>query len=476
MTCGTGPNISFEFRNEDRETYLKIRPRSMQFDRTRGKFDQCQAEFSQEVADHIRPYLNNEDSFLRQPLPVTLFIEGSPIYRLLWVPDGVRFGEDNVHIEFHDPQKYLTRGVVDVRRKNIKLREAYEMVFEKRDTSGPALFNDIKFTVPEEAFNELRTERSNLSEVNFDEENTSDLIAEEAREEPALSMIQKSSVIKSLEQENVYNIIEGNYAIDFDKISPWECITRLNEKFGVRTWAHPDGNLYVGSRKSTGVPHLSAQDDSRVWKIDNYNVNSPRDPVAKSVIRGGWAADPSEDWVDQATEIANLNRGTKDFRIEAVASVDSGYLPGQEIFEEHIDAKKDSLEEIATRKMMNKQKEQNSGYIEFIPEFSGTEASDIRFVQIGDVVITIPPNDGKDCDTNIQKEIFDVVGVQMELQESGSWNVRVDVVKQLDDELHPKNIDTRLRYYDPFNKETIEEEQYTYMQSEDNKDFWPDFI
>ncbi len=483
MSCEGSANISFEFRNDEDETYLKIRPRSMQFDRERGKFDYCQAEFSQEVADEIQPHLDDEHSFLRQPLPVVLLIEDVEVYRLLWVPDGVTFGEDSVHIEFHDPQKYLTRGVIDWKVTNTKLRDAYEYVFNHRNTDGPQIFNDIRFTEPEESYDEIW---NRVNEGTAFLEPVDDAIEEFVQDQQGdeigdLGTLVGDEWLRKLEEENTYSIAEGHFKLDFDKISPWECITQMNEKFGLRTWAAPDGNLWVGSRKATGIGHVATTDDKRVWKLSDYQVTAPRDPVVKSVVRGGWTEDPSEDWAENAGQmINNLNLGTKDFRVEAVAETEGGSFLGQETFDELVDAKRDELEEISKRKMMNKQRQQQSGYLELRPDLSGDSFSEIRHATIGDSILTIPPEDDSDpssmCETNIEKEIFDIVGVQHELDDSGDWNLRLDVMKQLDGDLHPSNIDTRLRYYDPHEKEYIEGEKYSTMVEEDNEDFFPDFI
>ena len=478
MTCSTSSQISFEFQKNSGETYLEIRPRSMQFDRTRGKFDYCQAEFSQEVADHLKPHFEDEDSFLYNPLPVILKIEGEPIYRLLWVPDGVRFANDNIHIEFHDPQKYLTEGVVDWRKENVKLKEAYTHVFEQRKTDGPDIFNDIIFTAPDKAYEELDAFRSGFFDFdNLLDFKTQDRISEQ-RDDALFNIMSNDVALKKIEEENVVNIIEGHYAVDFDKMTPWECILELNEKFGVNTWSAPDGNLYVGTRSSTGNRHIAAADDSRVWKLNDYNMPTTRNPVTRSVVRGGWVDNPkySKDPFEDTEEINSLNKGTQEFRIESVASVDMDSFLGLEIFEENINAKRDSLEEIAKRKMTKKQREQQSGHIEILPEFSGDDVSDVKYVSIGDSILTVPPDSdsGSDsvCNTNIEKEMFDIVGVKHELLESGNWNIRLHVVKQLDGNLSPDNIETNLRYYDPSSERYIEGDEYSEFASHETDGFW----
>jgi hypothetical protein len=465
MSCENSPEISFSFEDNQGNTVLQIRPRSMQFDRNRNEFDYCTAEFSNEVAEHISPHLDEESDFLRRPLPVVLHIEGEPVYRLLWVPDGVRFTENEVHVDLHDPQKFLTRGVVDWKQNNVKLREAYEYVFAQRDTSGPQIFNDIKFTIPDESYTELRTRyRKSVFGYEFwSDSETEEILDEERAESPNyIESDDHSETIKRLEEENVINIIDGHYAIDFEKITPWEAITKLNEKFGVTTWAAPDGNLWVGARATTGVAHLAAPDDDRVWKLQNFNVSPPRDPIVKYTIEGPWKTDPADTPDEYLSDFADLNTGTKDFRLHGVATR-RDILFGQEGFEQ-IDAKKDALEAIAKRKLVNKEREQWSGYIEIDPEQSGSVQSEARYTQIGDIVHTLPPEngdkEGSTCSSNIKDELYYVVGVQHSLNESGNWGMRLDVVPILDGPLSPSEIETKIRYYDPSEKEYIEENPY----------------
>jgi len=456
MSCEGSPNITFEFQSDDGDTYLEIRPRSMQFDRTRFKFDFCKAEFSDEVKYHLKTFIDREDSFFNHPLPVNVLLDGEKVYRLLYVPDGVWFGEDNVHIEFHDPQKYLTRGKVSWRRDNVKLRDAYKHVFEQRDTNGPDIFKGIKFTDPDSEIISKNNEYSLYGRTfDFGLYGSDPKYAELARE--------YGDDIRTIEAETSYKIVEGHYALDFDKISPWECITKLNDKFGIDTWAAPDGYLWVGSRSSTGITNVAAADDGRVWKISDYNINETRDPVVRSIVRGGWASDPNESNLEKAVEIESLNLGTKDFRIEGVATFGSGSFLGQEIVEERIEAKKDTLEAIAKERLQQKQREQASGYVEIYPEFSGDSFTDIKHVAIGDTLITVPPDDrsGSECGSDIEAEIFDVVGVTHQLEDGGNWLVRLDIVKKLDGDLHHSNIETRLRYYDPSSGDYIEEDEYS---------------
>lgn len=463
MSCENSENVSIEFVKDFSETTLEIRPRELQFNRNRGKFDHLQAEFSEEVANHLEPNVEYGGSPLRQPLPVYLKIQGRRIYRLLWVPEAARFVNGKVHIEFHDTQKYLTRGTVDWKRENVKLKEAYEYVFDQRDTSGPQIFKDIKFNTTDEAYEQLLSERgdegSKVSSARF-----YDSISNTLGEWLAAG----NEDLREDSRVNVSQVMDGHYAVDFDKMSPWECITWLNEKFGVTTWSDRRGNLWVGSRPNTGITHVSAVDDSRVWKISEYNITPPRDPVVKSVVRGAWADDPSDSTTENIVDVEKLNFGTKDFRVEGVAQL-SGQSVGQEIFIE-VDGKRDAIQALAKRRMMNKQRQQWEGFIEFNPDFSGDEITDIRDLQIGDRVATIAPEtESKVCSNNIKDALFDVVGVQMGLTPAGNLTVRASVVPVLDGDLSPEKIDTKIRYYDPASEDTITENMYDTTESDG---FW----
>ena len=454
MTCKGSSNITFEFVNDSGDTVLEILPRSMQFDRSRGEFDFCKAEFSAEVADHLSSFLDREDSVFRQPLPVNVLIEGDKIHQLLYIPDAVWINEDNVHIEFHDQQKYLSRGKVNYRRKKVKLKDAYKDVFDKRNKKGAAVFEGIKFTTSDQSYDALAGDNRRY----YDEKD----------------YFYNRGANVELEEDLVYNIIDGKYAVDFDKISPWKCINELNEKFGVDTWVGSDGYLWVGSRKATAYKHIAAKDDKRVWKLSDYSLNQPRDPVVRSIVRGGWADDPSESSYGFSPELEALNIGTKDFRVEGVASVDSDSYLGQELYEERIEAKRDTLEAIATKKLQKKQREQASGYLDINPEFSGTEHTDVRFVKIGDNIVTIPSDNSQNgnCESSIGHEIFDVVGVQHILEDGGNWNVRIKVIKELDGDLDISNIKTKLRYYDPSSDEYITEDEYSANEELEGDFFW----
>lgn len=482
MFCEGSDEISFEFSTNSGYTYLEIAPRSMEFDRTKGKFDYAQAKFPQDVAELLQSEIDSESySVLKQPVPVDLKIQGNPIYRLLWTPDSARFTGSEIHVEFHDPQKFLSRGNVDLRYDNVKTRDIYEEVFEQRESEGPEIFKGIKFTDENQGYEELISRyRGDSRIINKRSERFLDVLQQYRSQDVSEKKKQREGVDnprEAIEKEGVINIIDGHGAVDFENISPLDAIERLNDKFGIETWAAPDGYFWVGTRKGNEVRHLAAPDDSRVWKLSEFNITPPRDPVVRYIVKGGWDEDPSASTAEELVpKIDALNVGTDEFRIEGVAHQPNVSF-GQTMMEE-ADAKKDALEGIAKQKLINKQREQWNGHIEIRPSLSGNEVSELRHVEIGDSIRTVPPesdiqSDDEDsvCSTNINHQLFYIAGVQHGLTGAGNWTTRLDVVPYLSGDLSPVDIETELQYNDPSDRERIEE---TVWESESHDGFFPE--
>lgn len=497
MACEES-NVTIAFIGPDNDLddpLMEIRPLTMNFSRDLGQFDFAKCEFSEGVANHVKPLIEgDEETILNQTLPVVVKFNGTPVHRMLYLPDGVRFGYDSVHMDFHDARKYLERGVVDYQRESVKLEEAFDYVFGQRKESGPEIFKGIKYTVPDESYDEL----IGYWEKNFIgksmDKKVSDLAVEELREDDYDSSLSTEkdwggydADIANIEEENIYNIIDGHYAVDFNQTSPWEAIQELSEKFGVRTWAAPDGYLYVGSRSATGVTHIAAPDDERVWKLlpEGYNVSAPRDPVIKYVVRGKFVQDPAESWADQATDLLSFvngdeaGEGSKDFRAEGVSvRKDADY--GQEVVED-VDAAKDALEGLARRKLIQKQRQQWDGNLEIYPSLSGTEWTDVRNTQVGDMILTIPSDDNQsDCESTLSQELFEITGVEHVISSDGSWKMNLSVSPIPDGPLDEENTLTYMRYFDPAKEEYAyagENESYSKdLEEADDRGFWDNMI
>ncbi|UBF19733.1 baseplate hub [Halorubrum sodomense tailed virus 4] len=477
MNCEDA-NISIAILDDDgdfQNPLVEIRPLDFNFQRNRGQFDYVRAKFSQGVADHIQESVQDEDGALHRRRPALIKFGDIVVHRMLYLPDAVQFGANNVHIELHDVQKHLDIGVVDYQRQNVTLEEAYRYVFNQRDTSTGELFSGIEFAIPNSAFERVIAMSSREGRRHYERAMDKESM-KELSDGNYFGVLDKTKALRNYEQEENLNIIKSNYALDFKQVTPWEAILEMNEKFGVTTWVAPDGKFWVGSRGATGIDHVAAPDDSRVWKLIDYNITPPRDPIMKVVVRGKMIHDPNESWGEQLGELVNMSRGTKDYRAEGVAErpdLDFGRI----VEPEDLEVAADGLEHVAKRRMKKIQRDQWSGNLEILPSHSGTEWTDIRKVQVGDNIVTVPPeNAGGECGTNIRREAFNITGVNHILNESGEWVLRLDVVPLMDGHLDPEHIKSYMRYFDPHKKEYISEEAYEADKKADEGIELSDFI
>lgn len=456
MTCEDS-KITLEFFDLDGNSLFEIRPLSMQFDRDDGDFDFLRAKFSQPVVELFQDNRGSGYGPLDNMLPVHVKFDGMDVHRMLYMPDGVTYGVEHLHLELHDILKYMTRGVVDFRSESVTLEDAFEEVFEMRDTTGPAMFEGIRF-------HSTGTTREIIAEDSSDGSmhdreaylNSRDNIGQWAVGE-TISTHFWGDGREEYENNHGIKIVDGNYAIDLEHVSPWKAMHELALKFGVDIWSEPDGMIYVGIRGGTDVSHFAAPDDRRVWKMHDFNVSPPRDPIVKCIVRGKFLDDPNEGLIEDGAEFLNWNRGMEDYHMEGVAEIE-GADYGDVIGPFEVEAAKDSLESLAATKLLQEQRNQWSGNIELLPSHSGDKWSDIRTVQIGDMITTVPPDDEGDssCKSNILMETFSINGVHHTLTDDGKWKLRVNVTPAQSGYIGSQDITTHLRKYDPHNEEMMD--------------------
>lgn len=440
MTCENA-NATIDFIDLN----FEIRPLTMDFRRDEAKLDSLRAKFTSEVAQEFQEY-TQEGGHLSREQPVEVKFDGDAVFRMLYVPDGVRFGRNNLHIEFFDLQRSLTIGTVDFQRDSVKLRDAYQKIFDS-SPEAKKNYNGIKFSVPDESFEELLARRGDKVLIGRKTNpRVEDLVsAEWSEQHPERTSDYKvppammGPYIRAIESRRTINIIDGHNAVDFDMVSPYEAMVELNEKFKVRTWTGADGYLWVGKPEATGYTHVAtSEDDDRVWKISDHDIRPPSEPINQVIVRGKWMDDPSEGVGERIGEgFPLIGSGTdKDLRAEAIAhKPDVKY--GQEVSPVERDVAKNMLRGLAENLLIQKTKEAWSGEIEILPSASGTSVSDPRFVRVGDPIILIPATTHDDrnydsvlsCDEwPITQGVYLITGFRHKIADGGNYIIKLSVV------------------------------------------------
>lgn len=484
MTCEDA-NVTLRFLDIE----LEIRPLTMDFRRDEGMLDSLRAKFSQGVADYLQPYTEDGET-LNEEHPVQVVFDGTPVFRMLYVPDGVRFGMHNVHIEFFDLQRSLTKGTVDMQRDSITLREAYTEVYNAVPDKYQA-FEGIEFSVPDAAYEEIISFHENNDDDNAIlgssvEPRVEEMVnAEWSAQNPerkgtyGVPPAMMDKYIREIEKRRVYNIIEGHHAVDFNQDSPYEALMELNEKFAVRTWTGVDGKLWVGTPEATGYTHMAASDDRRIWRVIDHDIRPPNEPVRQAVVRGKWVDDPDEGIGERLGEFVNFSRGgEKDYRAEGVA-YKAGVKYGHDVSPVEVEASRDMLPGLAENKLKEAIKDSWDGTVEILPSQSGTAVSDPRFVRVGDPIVLIPPADGDhaeeenlSCDWPVKQGVYLITGFRHQITDDGEWMLKLNVLPypevalpegmefQNEVGLLFQNTQSYLRYFDPSNEEYITEDAF----------------
>jgi hypothetical protein len=428
-------NWTVKFLGTDQEEPFEARPVQMSLKKSRSEYDFCRAKFPTEVGDMLEPETRFKDGSLHERSVVEVCYNGTSVQRLMMKPDWVNYGSRFTHIEFHDLQKSFAKGLIDIHRGSIKLKQIYEEVIDRSDN----LIEDYKFTIPE----------NNVRRV---------FGAAGYFEHP----------FKDPAQIDTINGVNAFNAINFDQISPEKALERLNEDFSLKTWVNSDGVLIIGIPEAHGILHVAAPDDSRVWRYHDPNVTHPKDPIKSVVVEGGWMdapgpdVDPS-DWFDQG--------GTGDYLPTGVAvRQDVNY--GQQVKIKNTTTKRDGLSDLAVRHLKRRMKTANSGTVKILPDKSGEEVSSLLSPVPGDIIHLVPDDDFYDkpvsattgnvhhppdvenpCGSITNNEKYLITEVEHNVTMGGEWQLFVDVVLYTD-----VPIDSTLVFFDPESEEWVSED------------------
>jgi hypothetical protein len=449
MTCDHDWTIRFP-RINDGDPF-EIRPVDMSLKMSRQKYDFCRATFSWKVGEEMKPHTRYEGGALYGLEPVDVCYNGTAIQRLMFRPDWVDYTSEFTHLRLHDLQKSLADGVVDMQRDTVDLKSIYKEVVSSAANGLIPKLTDDNFTLPE---SQVRTLYKKGSATRTQEG--------ELRR-------------KANETDKTEKVVESDYAVDFDQISPERAIQRLNKKFRLKSWVNRDGELIIGLPEANSVRHLAAPDDHRVWRYKDPQISHGREPVKKVIVMGAWEDSPKLEndptsWFDKD--------GTGDARVIGVAErTDIDY--GSTFSVKSTGAKRNAVAEVARLALIERMKQQNAGTVGIHPELSGTEVSNPLDLATGDLLHLVPNDDyfenptatsgrigdesyDRDavCGSITRNEAYLVSEVEHKVTDDGEWQMYADVGMYPDERVRD-SIEAGMAYFDPTEEEWYSDAEFS---------------
>jgi hypothetical protein len=368
------------------------------------------------------------------------------VKRLLFRPDWVTYNDRRTEIEFHDIHKALSDVRVDIQRFKIQLKDIYKEVINDPGNNIIPEITDDNFQVSD---SRVRTIFGEVPEdwKGFEGEG----------------------------EDETQKALDSAYAADFDNISAEEAVARLNDKFGLRSWATADGELMIGIPEEGQIRHVAAQSDPRVWKYKNPSINHGREPVKRVLVEGPWVDEPgiegfSDGYRELKSWFTDSTQGSADVRAYGIAErTDIDY--GTQFMVKVSEAQVDALPEVATLALKRKMKSQNAGTVEIDTELSGTEISEPVEAQPGDIIQLVPNDENfqnptatsgelgdkpadrdETCGSFIHNEAYLVNSVNHQVSDSGRWTVDAQIAMYPD-----VPTSNGIAYFDPSDREWLED-------------------
>ena len=434
MACDHNWTIKFTDVNDSLP--FEIRPIEMSLKMSRTKYDFCRAKVSWEVGEEMKPHTRYRGGELYGLNKVNVCYNDIPIQPLMFRPDWVDYGNEFTYLQFHDLHKSLDSGVIDEQREVVHLKDIYETVFK---SAPDRLINDIDFTFPN------RQVRTLYGDIN--------------------TAGRGSYRKRKARKEETKRVLESDYAIDFNKISPQKALRRLNKKFRLKSWVNRNETLVIGLPEAKEVRHIAAADDSRVWRYKDPNISHGREPIKSVIVEGAWKDEPGVDgdiisWFNEG--------GTADVKAMGLAErTDIDY--GNRFMVKSTKAKSDAVPHVAKLALKERMKQQNSGTVEIDPELSGTDQTNPVDLHPGDLLHLVPedkyfynpradsgeigdsPSDpDKVCGNYVNNEVYLVREVEHNLTDQGQWQIFADLGMYPDVEIR-----SYMSYFNPESDEWV---------------------
>lgn len=433
MSCSHDWTI--KFLGVDQDEPFEVRPVEMSLRQARVDYDFLRAKLPTEVGEEMKPHTRYIDGQLYGRSKVEVCHDGTPVQQLMFRPDFVNYGDNYTHLEARDLQKCLADGLVDITREAVILSDIYEEVVDKatNDLIGDVLFAGID---------------------------------DEDRKLVGGSFVVAAPFYEGI--ESTKNVTNSTYAVDFDQISPEKAVQKMNQSFKLSSWVNRTGDLVVGVPEASGIKHVAAPDDDRVWRYKDPQISHGREPIQSVVVEGAWVDEPGLDtdvlgWFDEG--------GTGDYIATGVAArQDIDY--GSTVKVKSSRAKRDALPGIAEVALRERMKNTNSGTIQIVPEKSGEQVSNVLDAQAGDFLHVVPNDDLFDNPTAKSGEVGDkpdnvtefcgpitdnenylISEVEHSVTDSGEWLMFADIGLYYD-----APVDSAVVFFDPANDEYLDEE------------------
>lgn len=442
MSCRNNWTIRFP---EINSPPFEIRPKTMSLKLGRRNLDYCRARFSHEVGSQMKPETTRE-GILDILTPADVLYNGEKVKRLLFRPDWVDYSQSETTIQFHDIQKSLNEGRIDFQSEEIKIKDIYKRVINGKSAGIIPEITDDNFLIDDVSTQELKVHPK----------------YDPFGKDFAFKALFPFADVPSVEEEKEDNtrFIENTTAIDFDNITAAKALTKLNKKFGLKSWANGEGELLIGRPEQSSLTHVAADNDDRVWRYKNPTINHGQEPIKRVLVEGPWAhtRTPVGDTGTPVGDTAIVN-GYKevkswfsneegpyaaDIRVYGVAErTDIEY--GTVLTEKVPKATMGSIDDVAESIFRQKMENENGGTVKIDPRLSGHEVSHPVDLKPGDYLQMIPndrsfdnptkhsgtlksnPDTTESCQAFIYNETYLVDEVEHNVSESGSWNVQADV-------------------------------------------------
>lgn len=436
MTCDpSNRRITVEVPNAG----LEIAPHTVDFRRERGKFDYFDANFHNDVGNHIQDEVINDGGSLAYQQKAYVKMEGERVYPMAWEPGLVGFGRDLTSVELLDPIHDLENAYVDIRREAGSGQDILREIFEdyKSQVEDPML-NVLLFPQGIDPDNTYVTE----SGINVSgEPSRTPKRGLRSLPDAVGGFINKTRVGFEWTADVVTDVFYKDYAIDYDEITAFEAFMDMIDRMGVDIWTKPQSpgsmqyQLCAGKFWSRQQVHDASPDNPNFFKITDFNVRTMDSPIKTVVVRGRMMHDDDVFSFENIKEAVNSKKKTQDYRAHGVATRD---IPRGRKVTIDSDAPIDSLAGIAETKMAEYLQVGTSGELSISPANSGKVASDYRNLSVGDIILTREPESEK-CkeDSQIFENHFIITGVENNIS-NGAWSINLDVVDKVRNDEIPK--------------------------------------